>query len=51
MPPKTAGKTPLIVYLDDEDHAKLREVAKEQNRTLSGQARFILSNWLLRTSR
>lgn len=42
MPPKTAGKTPVIVYLDDADHALLVALATQQDRTLSATARQIL---------
>lgn len=40
MAPKTKNKTPVVVYLDDEDHAKL--VQRAGGESLSSEARRLL---------
>lgn len=43
MPNKNVpGKTPVIVYMDDADHAKLVKIAKEEERSVSAVARRLL---------
>jgi plasmid stability protein len=46
MPPKTAGKTPVIVYLDDDVWELLKLLAEEEDRPLSAAARRILTQHL-----